>query len=367
MSGRLDGARGAAGEAPFPISFRALTRVAELADWTAAFTIRAACRLDLADHLAARARPRQELAEATGTDAAALGRLLRALAVAGIVAEVAEDEFALTELGDLLRSDHPLSLRDAFRMFPDVAALAALDVTVRTGTPAVEHLYARSYWDYLAAHPRLRAEFDATQRALTRLEAITALRSYRWSELRTVVDVGGNDGTFLARLLAANPSLEGVVFDLPEAAAAAAKVLAESGVADRCRVVAGSIFETAPPARADAYVVKRVLVGMSDDEALAALRIVRKAMGRRSRLLVMEPMGHPQDIVTASMDVLMLVLGAGRVRTADDFERLLAEAGLEPTKAVTRGLLTLLEARRPSPTRARAAGRTAAPPTATAR
>jgi hypothetical protein len=132
-------------------------------------------------------------------------------------------------------------------------------------------------------------------------------------------------------------------------------------------VIAGSIFEVAPPARADAYVLKRVLVGMSDDEAIAALRMVRKAMGGRSRLLIMEPMGQPQDLVTTSMDVLMLVLGLGRVRTADEFERLLAEAGLEPTKAVTRGLLTLLEARRASPETARTACRAAAPPTTTAR
>jgi hypothetical protein len=329
----------------FPVRFETVARVAELADWTSAFTIRAACTLGIADRLADGPRSLEELAAATETHPPSLLRLMHALVGDGVFAEPTAERFALTELGDVLRTDHVLSLGRAFRLFPDLEALGLLDYSVRTGRPAVEHLHGEAYWDYLAAHPELRAAFDATQGALTRLEAVTALRAYEWSSLRTVVDVGGNDGAFLAKLLARNGAMRGVVFDLPESVSAAPAVLAEVGVADRCEVVAGSIFDVAPPARADAYVLKRVLIGMSDHEVIAVLRALRAAMGPRSRLLILEPMGGDGGFTAADMDVLMLVLGSGRVRTAERFGELLAEADLRTSATVPTGLLTLVESR----------------------
>src|SRR3712207_3164733 len=73
--------------------------------------------LRIADLLAEGPRSVDALARATGTHAPSLGRLLRLLAALGIVSEVGRGTYALTQAGQLLRSDTAGSLRGIAAMF----------------------------------------------------------------------------------------------------------------------------------------------------------------------------------------------------------------------------------------------------------
>ncbi len=316
-------------------SFAAIGRVAELADYTVAFAIRAVCRLGIADHLAAGERELADLAAASGTHADSLLRVMRALVAKGVFAEPRPGRFGLTPVGDLLRTDHPLSMRWAFRLEPDVRAMAGLEYSVRTGEPAFEDVFGEEYFAYLAARPDLLAEFRESQAALSRLEQLSLLRAYDWSQVGSLVDVGGNDGTFLSALLSRNPGLRGVLFDLPDTVAPASKVLAEAGVADRCDIVAGNLFTDPVPAGADAYLIKRVIVGYDDEAATTLLRAIRASMKDDSRLLLFEPTMRPEDDLSTTLDVRMLVLVHGRVRTVAEHERNLTAAGLTLSRVIT--------------------------------
>jgi Dimerisation domain len=64
-----------------------------------------AAKLGLADHLAEGPKSADELAGPTGTHAPSLYRLMRALANLGILTEDATHRFALTPLGEALKSD----------------------------------------------------------------------------------------------------------------------------------------------------------------------------------------------------------------------------------------------------------------------
>jgi hypothetical protein len=328
----------------FGTSFEAISRFAELADYSIAFAIRAIGALGVADHLIDGPKTVEELATATGTHAPSLLRAMRALVSKDVFAEPAPGTFELTPVGELLCSDHPLSMRMAFRLYPDVRALAELTYSLRTGEPAFDHVFGMKYWDYLTSNPEELAGFQDSQRALTRLELLSILRSYRWSKLSSVVDVGGNDGTFISSLLQRNPAMRGVLFDLRDTVTAAAKTLADAGVADRCTVVGGNVFDAEIPAGADAYVTKRVLVGMGDEEAVDVLRAIRSAMREDSRLLIMEPVIHSDDDIGSDMDVLMLVLGNGRVRTPDEHRENLARAGLKLTRVIPARPSSIVEA-----------------------
>src|SRR5262245_24656135 len=72
-----------------------------------------AARLGIADALA-QSQPQDSttLARAVGADARALARLLRALASLGVLAESLPQQYTLTPVGELLRSDIPDSMRD---------------------------------------------------------------------------------------------------------------------------------------------------------------------------------------------------------------------------------------------------------------
>src|SRR5947209_2388677 len=70
-----------------------------------------AAELGLADLLAGGPKRADELAIATGCHCPSLHRLLRALATLNVCSEAEDGAFSLTELGSLLRSDTPNSLR----------------------------------------------------------------------------------------------------------------------------------------------------------------------------------------------------------------------------------------------------------------
>lgn len=163
-------------------------------------------------------------------------------------------------------------------------------------------------------------------------------------ELAHVVDVGGGDGGFLAGLLARYPAMRGTLLDLPHVVAAA-EVLTEAGVRDRCEIVPGSFFD-ALPAGADAYLLKTVLPGFGDDQVVAVLRRVREAMRPDSRLLLLEAVLPPGDTfdVAKLYDVHTLVLTGGTHRTAEETAALLDRAGLRLDTVRPTATLTILTA-----------------------
>ena len=322
-------------------------RLTEMADYIVPFTLRAACDLKIADHLAGGPRSVGELAELTGTHAPSLYRAMRVLACKGVFAETDPGVFAMTPLADPLRSDHPRSLREAYPLLaPDIQAWALLDHSLRTGQPAFDQAHGKSAWEFFAERPADSARFDASQQAVTRREVRTLIPAYDWASFGTIVDVGGGNGAFLAALLAAFPSVTGTVFDQPHVVAGAGPVLAEHGVTDRCQAAGGSYLESAP-AGADAYVMKRIMYSMQEQEALRALRTVRAAMRDDSKMLIIEPVLVPGNAFEWGKlyDLLLLTMSGGGGRSHEQMEQLLRQAGLELVRVIPTKSLPITEAR----------------------
>ncbi len=326
------------------LNLQAIAELAELADYTFAFAVRAIGAIGVADHLRGGPLHIDELAARTECDRHALLRVMRALTTKSLFVEPQPLMFGLDAMGELLRTDHPLSMRWFFRLEPDVRAMAGLEHSLKTGQPAFKEVFGTEYFDWMARHPEARQRFRESQRALNRLELLSVLRAYPWPNAGTVVDVGGNDGALLGELLKRRPLLEGAVFDLPATSQEAASVFASVGVQDRARIFPGDVFEDGLPPYADIYIMKRILVGFSEDQAVLALTNVRRAMGPQSRLLIMEPLADGQDHIGISLDLRMLVLGLGRVRTRREFEQVLTAASLKLERTLNAGLVSILEA-----------------------
>lgn len=330
------------------IDLESIFRLTELADYIIPFTIRAVCDLGVADHLAGGPRSVEELAAATETHAPSLYRALRALACKEVFAEVEPGWFALTPMAELLRSDHPLSLKDAYPLIAaDIEAWAAFDYSIRTGRPAFDHVHGHSYWDYMREHPAEAERFDRAQQAQTRLELRVFLRAFDWTVFRSIVDVGGGNGAFLGGILARNASARGTLFDLPQVVAHAVDVLESLGVAQRCEAVGGDFFDAVPDG-ADAYVLKRILYGWEDAEALLLLRGIAAAMRPDSRLLIIEPVDEPgaaTDIGTR-FDLAMLVMKGSGARSLECIRALCHEAGLQVANVTPTPMYPLIEVRR---------------------
>ena len=292
--------------------------------------IHVAATLGLADLLRDGPRSVEDLAAATGTTAAALSRLLRALASIEIFAEVGGG-FEQTALSNYLRSDVTGSLRAwAMRIGrPDYwRTWGELERSLRSGTPAFRELYGVTAWDWRAAHPEENAIFNAAMTGLSAGMVESIVDGYDFSPIRSMVDVGGGEGVLLAAILAANAQMRGILFDLPHVLTGARAVLERANVANRCECVTGSFFETIPPG-ADAYILKSIIHDWDDPAALAILRCCRAAIPEHGRLLLVEhvlkPVNEPDP--ARFSDLNMLVMLGGQERDPDEFARLCADAG----------------------------------------
>jgi orsellinic acid C2-O-methyltransferase len=292
-----------------------------------------AVRIGLADHLAGAALPVEKLAPVTGCDPGALRRLLRALTVAGVLEEPEPDTFALTGTGQLLRADHPASMRNYVLLFCGEQVWQSwgdLEYSVRTGKSAWERRYGPPFGDGFM-NPEFSAVFNAAMAEGTRRAAPAVVAVGEFGRFTTLADLGGGRGALLAAVLAAHPRLRGVLFDLPAALEGAAEALEAAGVADRCTLAPGSFFD-AVPGGADAYLLKSVIHDWDDERAGAILANCRRAMPAAATLLLVEPVASerpgPGDQFSVSYsDLNMLVCTSGRERTEAEFRHLLGAAG----------------------------------------
>jgi hypothetical protein len=286
-----------------------------------------AATLGLADRLAGGPLRADELGVEADPDA--LRRLLRALVAAGVLSE-SDGRFALTELGQGLRSDVPGSLAGwaAFVGRPyHWETWSSLLHSVRTGENAFRSLRGMDVWEYRRAHPDEAAIFDGAMTSLTGALNTAVLAAHDFGRYPLVVDVGGGRGALLAAILERHPHVRGVLFDQPDVVAGAPR-------AERMEVAGGSFFD-AVPAGGDAYVLKSVLHDWEDAEALAILRVCHDA-GAPVVLIVERDLAA--DPHAPFSDLNMLVGPGGRERTLGEYAALLSTAGFSLTGSTTTAL-----------------------------
>jgi hypothetical protein len=313
-----------------------------------------AASLNVADHLARKSMSADELSIVTKVDSAALRRVMRALCSLGVFTESGQGEFALKPAGELLRSDVPGSYRPAvlflagdvrWRCWSDLLGI------VRAGEGGAERTLGMQLFDFYAAHPQESEIHDQAMRAFSASQVTAIANALDLPQAGLVVDVGGGTGELLAALLAANPSLRGILFDLPHVVTNAHSVFAGNSVAGRVETLGGSFFDSVP-AGGNIYLLKMVIHDWDDARATTILANCRKAMKSGDKLLIIErEMPEAGDIASSPepflLDLEMLVMTpGGRERTRSELAVLLSNARLELVNVVpTSSPLKLFEAR----------------------
>jgi hypothetical protein len=309
----------------------------------AAQAIHTAVTFRIPDLLASGPKTAAELAAACGAHEPTLERLLRALTTIEMFSRTPDGRYRNSPQTEVLRTDHPLSLRSQGMFLPAQfmwLSLGELSESVRTGKPAFDQVFGESFFAYLATHPEESENFNRvmTQEIMWTTPAL--LRAYDFSRFKCLVDVGGGKGVFLSSLLAATPALHGVLFDQPQVVAEA-KELLKGEVAARAKIVSGSFFDRVPEG-GDAYLLKRVIHDWEDADAVRILGNVRRAMKTDSILLLVEGLVDSAVNPVGLMDLMMLVLG-GRERTKAEFDLLLQSGGFSLGRVISAGAYSLLE------------------------
>lgn len=297
-----------------------------------------AATLRLADHLASGSRTAEQLAGPTGTQAASLYRLMRGLANLGILTENADRRFALTPLGEALKTGAPGSARASILTIASdwwVEGFRELMYSVQTGNSGFEKALGAPIFDWLAKNPNEASLFSETMIGFHGEEPAAVAASYDFSGIKTLADVGGATGHLLATVLGRNPSMRGILFDLPHVVRDAPALLAARGMADRVAIEEGNFFERVP-AGADAYLLSHIIHDWNEAQCLTILGHCRKVMRPAGRLLIVEMVLPPGDAPHPGkmLDLMMLVGPGGQERTASEYGVLLGKAGLRMTKVV---------------------------------
>lgn len=298
-----------------------------------------AAKLGIADHLGGGPQSSDALAQAVGAHPGALYRLLRFLEYLGLFYEPEPGKFALTPMGEYLRTDAPGGIRSEiiFNMELIWPGWGELAYTVTTGRSADKRVYGQSFFEHLQQHPHLAALFNDGMTRFIAGMAPAVAAAYDFRPFHTIVDVGGGHGTLMAAILQANPHARGVIFDLPITVEGAQKYMAELGLGERCACLGGDFFVDVPAG--DAIILSAVISDWDNEKSVHILSNCRRAIAPGGRLLLIERRLVPEEPApaTAFLDLQMLLLGGGAGRSADEYRRLLAEAGFELTRVIATG------------------------------
>jgi O-methyltransferase domain/Dimerisation domain len=316
--------------------------------WTARL-VHIAAKLRLADLLKKGPLTVENLAAAAGVQPQPLYRILRALASIGVFAETPNHKFKLTPLAATLQTDIPTSMQAWTLMINENWGWDSWKELLHgTKTGEVPFLKAHGIplFEYFERHPDDLQVFGESMTSISRAENPTIPAAYKFSGIKTLVDVGGGHGSLLATILKANPKLTGVLYDQPSVIARAQKdqhVTAKS-IAGRCRLEAGNFFETVP-AGGDAYIMKYILHDWNDEACVKILSNCRAAMNEKGKVLVVDNVIEPGNKPSWGklLDIQMLIIG-GRERTKQEFATIFAAAGLKLTRVFpTKGPLSIVE------------------------
>ncbi|MDP6379837.1 MAG: methyltransferase [Phycisphaerae bacterium] len=239
--------------------------------YQSASVLTAAVALDLFTALAEKPAAAESLAAGLGTDTRATAILLDALTAMGFLKKQ-DNTYAVVPSAAKLLAGAGSALAMVRHQANCLERWARLAEVVKNGRPAegIEGILGNA--DNLAAF--IGAMHDISEPVAAKL--IAELGPPDFSRL---LDVGGASGTWTIAFLEAAPKAAATLFDLPDVIPLAKKRLADAGMAERVRLVAGDYNTDALPRGADLAWVSAIVHQNSRPQNRALFAKVLAALG----------------------------------------------------------------------------------------
>jgi hypothetical protein len=276
--------------------------------------------------------------------------------------------FVNTALSATLRSDHPNSQRgmighnvddvwNVWRSLPQMFGPDAVDSGWEIAWPE----YPTGVWSLYEADDFREEQFGRAMAGLEGLGGKAMAVDGPFAKFKRIIDIGGSHGHFIYKVLDANPSMKGVLFDRSHVIANANHLWNEAGGAyndgtqERLTMIQGSFFDASaiPEAQdGDVYHLRYILHDWDDEECLAILKNIKAKMGDKDATLLIgesavpdrHTVGVPATMYHIDMQ-MMSVFGHAKERTPAQWKELLSKAGFEIVNIhPTRSLVHFVEA-----------------------
>lgn len=297
-------------------------------------------KLGLPDHLNEAPKTSAELASELKLQERSLDLLLQCQVKLGMLKKDSRGAYSLTKLGQVLVSDTSDSLDGTIKSMADLVGTSWQDMNycIETGQAAFDKSFEMGFYEYMNINPTANTMFTNWMSETIREWVIPALDFLDFSKAQKVVDVGGNAGELISRILLKYPNIQGTVYDRVYAEDKAHEVFKTFKVEDRASFISGDFFSHVPKG-GDIYTMSRVLDNWDDEPALKILQNTRAAMDKSARLVIIDsvfPNKNPNRI-DLLVNLHVLAMGKGVVRTEQEYADLLAKAGFKATQLLKTG------------------------------
>jgi demethylspheroidene O-methyltransferase len=302
-------------------------------------------RLDLFRTLYQAPANLSDLSRRTGLAPAVLQRLLLSAVALGLLEHRSQGRFGLGPLGVPLAQHEGIAqmIEHNHLLYQDMQDPVQFLSNAWNGGMA-------EYWPYAHEKPAVAmpaAEVDKFTRYSQLMAASQGfvvqeiLSSYFFDEHRCVLDVGAGKGRFVSELAAHAPHLQFKMFDLPPVLDLARSGLQAKGLTQRVSLHPGSFLDDPLPKGADLITLVRVAHDHPDAVVRQILKKAHAALPEGGVLLLAEPMaqpdeeaGQPEASVDAYFHFYLLAMGAGRLRTPQELQTMMQEAGFTHVEQV---------------------------------
>ena len=299
--------------------------------------LHAGVELGIFDLVSMQPKNAAEIATELGLDSELAYRLLRALASMGFLKENDHRAFSIASLGELVRSDHPQTLRGVTLLEEGPEHYAIWKHLVPMIKDGKQDGFSREFgvkiFDYASKNPAYGELFNKAMSSYSAMHTrwvLDALENYDFSAIKTICDIGGGQGHLLCSLILQHPHLSGTVLELGSVIKDKQLLWADRmGVQDRCLYLEGDMFREVP--RADAYMMKMILHDWDDEECVKILSNIQKASPPGGRIFLVEHVvpGPQTPHFSKIFDIHMMCALTGRERTVDEYAKLLELSGLK--------------------------------------
>lgn len=329
-----------------PASLATMDFISDLWGFQVVYTL---TELKVWDHLARGLHSSLDIAAEISVDKDCLYRLLRAATNIDLVKQISEKEFELLPIGRALCESETETFRDfiVFMGRHGWRFWGKLLECTKNGQSAIELETGMQPFEYLNSKPELAEDFNRAMTAISNIVIDAFIAGYNFSDIGTVVDVGGGHGRLLGGVLEEFPQMKGILFDLPGVVEGAERVLNKLGIKDRCEVVGGDFFSKVPDA-GDLYIMKAIIHDWNDEDAIKILSTVRESIPKNGKLALIEMIvpGPNKKHLAKFLDIEMIVHAAGKERTKEEFAQVLQRANFKLKKITPlAGPTSVIEAR----------------------
>lgn len=296
-----------------------------------------AAELDLFNRLGTGPKTVGDICRDTGWDERGLQILMDALAAMGLLVKPADGYYSTDEpISRLLAKDDPESILPLVlhrvRMWESWSKLTEI---VKTGkNPNPLGMDSRSNEDV--------EDFIAAMHVVAMRMADQIAASADLTSFKSMLDVGGGPGTYLAAFLKSAPHMTGTLFDFPRVVEMGRARLADSGLEDRVRIVAGDYMVDELPGGHDLALLSAVIHSNSRETNRMLYAKVLRSLNPGGMILIRDHMldptrTFPRDGAIFAVNMLCATSG-GNTYTFDEIREDLESAGFTDIRMLREGV-----------------------------